>query len=61
MTDEEKVGYAIGIIIAIIFCPMITIWAINTLFGLGITCTFAHWFAVLWISGTFAVRNVLPK
>jgi hypothetical protein len=35
------------IIVAIVFTPFIGIWAVNTLFGLGILYTFKTWLAAL--------------
>lgn len=34
----------------IIFGPLINIWSLNTLFGLGIDYNFWTWFAMLWLS-----------
>ena len=37
-------------VVALIICgPFITIWSLNTLFGLAIAMTFKTWFATLWI------------
>ena len=33
----------------VVFAPMITIWAFNTLFDFGIQYTFTSWLAVAWI------------
>lgn len=51
-----------GIVVAFIACiagamiaffPLITIWALNTLFPvLGIVVSFKTWFAMLWLTGT---------
>ena len=38
---------AIAIILIVIFWPWSIIWAVNTLFGLGIAYTFWTWLAVL--------------
>lgn len=35
----------------IIFGPLISIWSINTLFGLTIPYTLKTWFATLWLIG----------
>ncbi len=40
------------LICLMIFGPMITVWALNTLFGLSIPINLATWFAMLWVSGT---------
>lgn len=41
------------IIAAIIFGPLVTIWALNLLFGLKIAFTFWTWLATLWITAIF--------
>jgi hypothetical protein len=35
----------------VVFGPLITMWALNTLFGLGIESNGQTWFATLWLSG----------
>lgn len=42
-------GFIFGLLI--IFGPLLTIWAINTLFGLGIECTFKTWAATFILFG----------
>ena len=37
-------------IFLIIVGPLITIWSLNTLFGLGIAYTFWTWLATAWLS-----------
>lgn len=46
-----KLSSLIGMLYIIVFIisPLITIWAINTLFLTSIPITFATWFAVTWI------------
>lgn len=44
------------IIALIIFGPLITIWAINLLFGLTIPMNIGTWFASFWLSGASALR-----
>jgi hypothetical protein len=39
------------VIVLLVFGPMLTIWALNTLFGLGIPVNLATWFACLWLAG----------
>lgn len=39
-------------IVAVIFWPFATIWALNTLFGLGIAYTFWTWLAVIVLFST---------
>ena len=52
------VGLVIGIILLAILWPLIVIWAVNTLFGLGIAYTFVNWLAVLILTMTFGKANV---
>jgi len=54
MNESEIAFIGICVIAGIIFGPLISIWALNTLFGLSIPFTFATWFASLWISGIIA-------
>mgnify|MGYP001555281389 CR=1 FL=1 len=35
---------------AIVVVPFITIWSLNTLFGLGVGYTVKTWLAVTWLS-----------
>lgn len=44
------------VIVAIVVGPLITIWAINGLFGLTITYTLKHWFCALLLGG--ALRGI---
>jgi hypothetical protein len=37
-------------VLLIVFGPLITIWSLNTLFGLGIAYTFWTWLATAWLS-----------
>lgn len=42
--------FTIGLIIAVAFGPLATIWSINTLFTLTIPYTLETWGAVVWLS-----------
>lgn len=46
----------VGVILtlSIVYGPQISIWALNTLFGLHIPINFKTWFAMLWLSGIVA-------
>ena len=44
------IGILLGFIVLIVFAPLISIWALNTLFNLDIAYTIATWFASLWIN-----------
>jgi hypothetical protein len=54
-----------GIILVLIllaFAPLITIWALNTLFpALNIPYTFSTWFATLWIGWYFYGPKTVKK
>lgn len=44
----------IGVILAIIIgAPLVVIWALNTLFGLGINYGFSEWVAAYILYGVF--------
>lgn len=46
------------ILVFITIGPFLTIWALNTLFGLGIAFNFFTWAAVIWLTGVLsAVSN----
>lgn len=34
----------------VVFAPLVTLWSLNTLFGLGIEYGFYEWLAVVWLS-----------
>lgn len=42
------------VILLLILSPMVTIWSLNLLFGLGIPNTFGTWFATLWLTALFS-------
>jgi len=44
------------LIVALIFSPFLTIWALNTLFGLKIAFTLSTWFAVVWLQALAVVK-----
>lgn len=47
-------GAALALFIAwVIFWPFFAIWAVNTLFALGIAYNFKTWLAMLIVSATF--------
>lgn len=57
----EKLGFVLGILTIIIGVPLVTIWALNTLFTLTIPYNVSTWFAVLWLSGILAGSKVSKK
>ena len=62
MNDIAKILLILGVIVLIIalviFGPLVTIWALNTLFGLKIAFTFWTWLAMLWVQGSLAAMAV---
>jgi len=52
----EDAGKIYGIIFVVgllmIISPLLIIWALNTLFGLGVAYTVSTWFATLVLAGT---------
>jgi hypothetical protein len=49
MKMSKIVGFGLLLLVLIAVGPFITIWALNTLFGLGIAYTFWTWLAVVWL------------
>jgi antibiotic biosynthesis monooxygenase (ABM) superfamily enzyme len=45
-----------GMILAIVVGPLLTIWALNLLFGLAIETTLSTWFATAWLQGLLISR-----
>jgi hypothetical protein len=43
------VGLVLLIAVLVLIGPFVTIWALNTLFGLGIAYTFWTWVAIVWL------------
>jgi len=43
-------GFIVLAVLAIIFGPIFTIWAINALFGVGIPLNFWTWLSMLWLT-----------
>ena len=61
MKNFALTWFVIGIILLIIFWPWVIIWAVNTLFGLGIAYTFWNWLAVLVLTAAFGKTHVNIK
>ena len=49
------------ILLFIVVFPLITIWALNTLFALAIPTTLATWFAAFWLQVIFAAKVATSK
>lgn len=46
-------------IFVIVFAPLATISAINTIFGTGIQYTFWTWLSALWLQWLFVVPKIM--
>lgn len=56
--DITKVIFILLLVAAIIvFSPLISIWAVNTLFGTSIAAPFSTWFAALWLTAFVIARK----
>jgi hypothetical protein len=50
MRDLAFVVIGILVLVALVLTPFVSIWALNTLFALGIEYTIWTWLAMLWVS-----------
>lgn len=50
------VALVLLIIVLVVTGPLITIWSLNTLFGLGIAYTFWTWLAMAWIGAVLSAK-----
>lgn len=55
------VPLVLAIVVIGLLWPLAIIWAVNTLFGLGIAYTFINWLAVLILTVSFGKANVSVK
>jgi hypothetical protein len=55
------VGAVIAFFILIVLWPLVIVWALNTLFGLGITYTFWNWLAALVLMLAIKARVTTKK
>lgn len=53
-----SIGLGLAIIALVIFWPLVVIWALNTLFAMGLAYTFINWLAVLVLTMTFGKAQV---
>ena len=56
----KLVGLVLLIAVLVLIGPFVTIWALNTLFGLGIAYTFWTWLAVVFL-GMFLNARIGQK
>ena len=54
------VGLVVFVVLLIAVGPFISIWALNTLFGLGIAYNFWTWLAMIWV-GIFLNARIGQK
>ena len=55
------IALVVLIIAVVIFGPMLTIWALNTLTGADIPINLATWFATLWLCSILASSSRSSK
>ena len=55
------VMWVILVLVALIFAPLVSIWALNTLFNLNIAFNFWTWCASLWIGSFFSGVKLISK
>lgn len=51
-------GGIVIVVLLVILWPLVIVWALNTIFGLGIAYTFWTWLAMLILTGTFSRATV---
>ena len=57
VSPMTMIGLIALVIAIIIFAPLLVIWALNTLFNLGIAYNFWTWLAMAVLTGTFGKTN----
>lgn len=55
------VGAVIAIFVLAILWPLVIVWALNTLFGMGIAYTFWNWLAALVLITAIKARVTTEK
>jgi len=58
MKNTAAIMFIIILFALVFLVPFAVIWALNTLFALGIPYTFWTWLAMLIVTGTFGKTNV---
>lgn len=61
MKTFDAVMWLLLIAALVILGPVITIWALNVVFGLNLVTNFATWFAVFWLQGLIVARVSVKK
>lgn len=52
------ISLIVFLILCVVFGPLLSIWALNTLFKLGIEYTFWTWLAMIFVNLTLCARIV---
>lgn len=58
VSPATMIAIVIFIVALVALGPLVVIWALNTIFGLGIAYTFLNWLAMIVIMGVFGKNNV---
>lgn len=61
MSFAPAIGLILLAVVLITAGPLVIIWALNTLFGLGVAYTFWTWLAALILSAAFGKTSVTIK
>ena len=52
------VGIVLIIIVLVLLSPIVTIWALNTMFNLGIPLNIYTWLACAWLTAIITVGRI---
>jgi hypothetical protein len=52
MKNTTLLVWLVIVVAMVVFGPFVTIWSLNTIFGLTIEYSIATWFAAVWLQGT---------
>ena len=61
MNNVKLFFFILMVVVLVIILPLVTIWAVNTLFGLGIEYTIWTWLASTWLSAVFGGGQLYKK
>ncbi len=53
---NKIVALAVLVVTIVLLGPLISIWALNTLFSLGIAYTFWTWLAMAWVGAVLSAK-----
>jgi hypothetical protein len=58
MSKVVSIPIIIAVVLAVlVFAPLAILWALNTLFGLGLSYTFTNWLATLILSSLLGSKS----